>query len=43
MYAVSVTLSLEGNQDVTTGSTATRSLTIPSKSFHTNLYLIYTL
>ena len=37
MCAVSVTLSLEGYQDVITESTATRSLTIPSKSFHTNL------
>ena len=42
MCTVSVTLRLEGYQDVTTGSTATRSLTIPSKSFHTNLYSIYT-
>ena len=37
MCAVSVTLSLEDYQDVITESTATRSLTIPSKSFHTNL------
>ena len=37
MCAASLTLSLEGYQDVVIGSTATRSLTILSKSFHTNL------
>ena len=37
MCAVGLTLSLEGYQDITTESTATRSITVPSKSV--NAYL----
>ena len=40
MCAVSVTLRLEGYQDVITESTATYSLTVPSKFIDTNSYLI---
>ena len=37
--AVSVTYSSEGSPDVITESTATRSITVPSKSVDTNLIL----
>ena len=39
MCAVSVTLRLEGYQDVTTESTATQSITVPSKYVIINVYL----
>ena len=38
MCAVSVTLSLEGYQDVTTESTATQSIDVPSKYVIINVY-----